>query len=107
MNSNVKLFIISLVILFLVLLEFFYLNPEGIKMGYYLSGGHKTTQTLNRTPAEIQRDYNEQVETYMLYKDEVNQTAQKWAETARQKANSLAKEYNNLMNDYILEEIGR
>lgn len=103
--TELKRFIIILTVLFLVLLEFFYLNPNGIKLGYYLSGGHKTTATITSTPAEIKRDYEEMVAVYTLYKNDDNEIAKRWSDTAKQKANSLAKEYNNLMDEYILEEI--
>ena len=97
--------VISVTLIALLLLEFFLLNPLGIRLGYFMSGGKTTVQSSGMMPSELRREYEEMVNVYNLYKDDENSTSRRWAETAREKANSLAEEYNYLMNDYVLKEI--
>lgn len=97
--------IFIIVICLVLFIEFLYINPFGIKLGYVLSGG-KTTSESSLNLDELRRDYNESVSTYYMYKDSDNTTAAQWAETAKQKANDIAKQYNEIMNENILGEIG-
>lgn len=105
MDDSAKQIILTIIVLSL-LIGFFYTNPFGIKIGYVLSGGNKDLQDDEPNADELQMHYNEYVSTYNLYKDSENYTAAKWAETAKQKANDIARQYNKVMNKNILGEIG-
>ena len=108
--NKIKFIILFIVIIIIALLWFLYFDPFGIQLGYKLNGGQETTlvestKTLNQTADEIKLNYIEQVDTYNLYKNSDNITAQKWAENAKLKANQLADEYYNITK-INLEKIG-
>lgn len=104
MDEHVRSIVIAAIIVILFI-EFLYLNPFGIKIGYVLSGGDKQNVDDSVNPDELYRDYNESVQTYNLYKNSENKVAVQWAENAKQKANIIASQYNEIMNEKILGEI--
>lgn len=98
---------IGLVLFILVILfAFLYFNPVGIKIGYWLSGGSAENEYEEFEDEELLRDYKEYKSTYEMYVDTSNVTSEKWAETARQKANKIADKYNELVGENILEKLG-
>lgn len=95
MRNDLKTTIISIVLAIIICLVFLYCMPLGVKLNYRLQGGHAPeTQTETVNLAELKRDYDKQIDNYNRYKDSTNPTQQKWAETARLKANEIATEYN-------------
>lgn len=98
--------VICVLVVFIALSSFFYLSSIGIKMGYKLNGGKDAVEDFSENIDELLREYDEQVRTYELYKDSENSTAQKWAATAKEKANDIAFEYNKLVTDNFLKRIG-
>ena len=103
-NDRIKIIIYVSIILVSVFL-FFLINPFGIKMGYQLQGGKppKSEEKINLD--EMLMEYKKQVADYEKFADSDNPTQQKWAETAKEKANQIANEYNKYSNEK-LEMIG-
>ena len=91
-----KAWIIAIVILLLGLLAFFYINPIGIQIGYQMAGGSEIAVMQTDNPDTILHDYYRELDTYGRYCDSDNPTAQKWAEAAKEKAESLAEQYEQL-----------
>lgn len=98
-------FLITLLILIIVVIQFMFITPAGIRLGYKLSGGGQPNVDESNRESELLRDYEEQLSTYIKYKDSENITAKQWAESAKQKANEIAVEYNNISNKNLLKEI--
>lgn len=60
-----RLVLFSVILIIVLIFEFLYLNPFGIKVGYFMSGGASgSDEHLNAD--ELLRDYEEAVSTYQL-----------------------------------------
>lgn len=95
MSERVKTYIVSILAAAAICFVFFYFTPLGVKLSYWLQGGRTPeaqTETVNLV--ELKAEYDKQIDSYNRYKDSANPTQQKWAETARLKANEIAIEYN-------------
>ena len=104
MTNTIKVVTVILAVILAVIL-FFYFNPFGIKLGYLLSGGgEEATEEVDVD--SLLMEYNKQVADYSKYKDSTNPTQLKWAESAKEKANRIAFEYNAILNKEILKQIG-
>ena len=102
-----KGYLIALILILIGAILFFYFNPLGIKIGYSIHGGKepvKVSETLNAEA--IYHEYLNQIDTYDRYRNDDNPTAQKWAENAKNKANELADQYNELMGEFVLNGLG-
>ena len=97
--------LITLLILIIAVIQFMFLTPAGIRLGYKLNGGGQSNNDGSNRADELLRDYEEQLSTFIKYKDSDNLTARQWADKAKQKANEIAMEYNNIFNENLLEEI--
>lgn len=103
-NTRIKIAIYISIISFGILL-FFLINPLGIKLGYQLQGGKPPREEETVNIDEMLMEYKKQVADYEKFADSDNPTQQKWAETAKEKANQIANEYNKYSNEK-LEIIG-
>lgn len=103
---NKKHLIIVVLLVFVLVFEFLYLNPLGIKIGYMISGGYRNNPQSEEMQEEVLREYNEQVRLYEMYKNDENRTAKKWSDNAKKKANELADKYNSIYNEETLKIIG-
>lgn len=106
MKESIFKLIVIIVASLVLIFEFLYIDPIGIKIGYMANGGYSNTEPNQKNADELLRDYKEQLQTYDAYKNSTNPTAQKWAKTALQKANDIAETYNNLKQKDILKKIG-
>lgn len=107
MINQKKEVIIYVVIVLLVILAFLRFTPIGIELSYWLMGGKEPvdeSETINFE--DIEFEYKKQISIYEKYCDSENPEQQKWAETARQKANELANEYNTAKKEFVLNGIG-
>lgn len=107
MNRLFNYLWITLIIV-IVIIAFFYLNPLGIKWGYNFLGGNKNEENneVLDDAAVLMMEYEKYVKAYEMYCGSDNATQKGWAESAKKKANRIAEEYNEIMNEEILRLIG-
>ena len=106
MNKITLIRILTIILLIVALLVFFFHNKIGIRLGYLMNGGGREVDSNKMNPDVILHEYYYQVDTYDRYRGSDNPTAQKWAEAAKEKANAMASQYNDLMGEFILNNIG-
>ena len=95
MSERIKTSIVSILVTATICFVFFYWTPLGVKLSYWIQGGRTPeAQAEIVNLVELKVEYDKQIDSYNRYKDSTNPTQQKWAETARLKANEAAIEYN-------------
>lgn len=101
MQAKISKILIAILLL-ISLLVFFFHNRLGILLGYRMNGGAEEADIHAVDRDVILHQYYNELDTYDRWRDSDNPTAQEWARSAKERADILAEQYNELVGEMVL-----